>query len=396
MLESNDIPDPEVRKWFLSKNKKTPKLSVSSTEKPNLLWLKVSDLLSEHLCEPYIQGYWDFLRSGEITRNNAYFSYITYLSRSSLLGYGKWSHDELKEKAQSRFSVIQSMKRSGFDNNEPIKLLDFKYKNEFKSARDINCNLVTFDVYDGHHRVCAANFVGLEYIPAIRGTWPKRSIGWLANMSMKENWEWYQPLGLNEPHNISFGNPDDNRHGRKKYEYILRRNIEPIRGRRFLDLGCNAGVISSCLAEGFASKVVGIDYPKKIKQARAVHSTLWMDYGNLSFHGMDLYRTEDFERYLKTTGSVDCIIMCNFIYYLGDKIDTFMDICVDNCSQILLQGNRLKTHNGVRSARIPSQPNYRGEYSQIEGMVELLKRHGFSSSVDAPAGYPKPVVVGVK
>jgi hypothetical protein len=88
--------------------------------------------------------------------------------------------------------------------------------------------------------------------------------------------------------------------------------------------------------------------------------------------------------------------MINSLYYLGDQIDPIMSKIAEKCDKVLLQGNSLKTdENGQKSTRLKSMPDYRGEYATVDGMKELLTRHGYRVRVDAPEGYIKPVVVGM-
>jgi SAM-dependent methyltransferase len=203
-------------------------------------------------------------------------------------------------------------------------------------------------------------------------------------------------IDFGRTNNLHFENIDNNYHGVKKYKFILQRNLQPIKGNRFLDLGCNTGVITACIAEDLADESIGIDKEKQIGQAWAVQDILWKDYGNLVFGITNLTNIDETNNLFCMVKHVDCILMSNVVYYLGGNTDQFLDMCANICDRIVLQGNKLKKYQGDYSDRIPEIPNYRGEYSQINGMVELLERHGFTTNVDAPDNYLKPVVTGIK
>jgi SAM-dependent methyltransferase len=362
---------------------------------PTLYYLPVIQLLSEGILPYFKQGVQEYHCQNELSPDNTYLNWAkqqTSLDRC----YARWDDDMLKDAVLRRIRLVDSMKENGFLPEYPIELLKYTYSQKGRRTLvDQHGLAVTFDNYDGHHRVLAAHLAGITHVPCIESSWPARNVQYVEQKSDEKKKSWYQPINFGCSTSISFQHPDNILHGAKKYDYILRRNLEPVKDRCFLDIGCNTGVISACIAQDWAAQVIGIDRLEVIEQAWWVYDVLWLSYGNLSFRAVDCLDLNAFQRLLKQIGYVDCILMSQFVYYLGDAVDAFIDICSNYTRSIVLQGNGLKQCNSVKSIRT-EQPCYRGEYSQISGMQKLLQEHGYNTIVDAPDSYSKPVVRGAK
>ncbi len=380
-MDPNDIPDLDVREWY----KKEINL-----DNEKIMYVSVEELSSEHFNNSYITGYYCFITDGHLNENNPYWQYVLSLRNSitTQSGYNILSMDECRKKTIDRFKVIESILQDGYDVTKPIVLWTLKFKKNTSSITSREGQVLEFNGYDGHHRIASAKEIGLKYIPAKMGSPNFMPITSLEKMSKREKWKWYQPIDFKTKTKIVFDHKTSNLHGAEKYNFILREALYPIKEHKFIDLGCNTGVITACIAADGAERIIGIDYSQKIKQAGWVKRTLWADYGNLLFRGINL--RDDLDKLQPILElQVDCILMSNFIYYMGDKADELIDMCSNYANRIVLQGNALK--------KDPKQPHYRGEYSQIQGMKELLKRHGYHHHrTIAPHAYHKPVVVGEK
>ena len=347
----------------------------------------------------FLDGYRTFQQTGSLDRQNPYLAYLmngpSHLQRI----YDDMAFEEICDVARARFLMIEDMAAHGFDQQHPIRLFKMKY-----ARRDYHFTVTTvagetleFNAIDGHHRVLSAYINEIRSVPVIQERIKKKPIdvNEIIRKTDKERWKWYQPIDFGPgTERIEFQNPDDNLNGRKKYEFIIKKNMD-IRGKVVLDLGCNTGVISAAMAED-ADLVIGIDDDNHIKQTGFVQQMLWKDYSNLVFKALDLRGVDRFGSFLDSL-SVDWALMANFVYYLGGFTDSFMHEMSKKVPNVLLQGNTLKVDSkGNRTTRCDNMPDYKGEYSTINGMVELLHKHGYRTRVDAPPGYLKPVVVGEK
>ncbi len=73
--------------------------------------------------------------------------------------------------------------------------------------------------------------------------------------------------------------PDNSWHmGTSKFDFIVRRNLPDLQGKRVLEIGCNAGIISIHMARLGAASVVGVDsemgWPGWMEQSRFVKGAL--------------------------------------------------------------------------------------------------------------------------
>lgn len=388
MLQPKDIPDSNVREWFISR------------ESNSVIWLKTESLLDSKLTSLFEVGYREYKRKIPLSQNS-YVKWIKSLANNptSLSCYCRWSDERIYKAALARFELIDDMKLNGFDKAHLLALHKFQFNDKNRQrALDKHGNLVEFDVYDGHHRVAAAYMAGIEFVPACYQDFPRRTFDQLESISRRQGWIWYQPIDFGQsPPALNIVHPNTNLHGEKKYDFILKKHLLPIKGKRFIDFGCNSGVISACIARDGAETVWGLDYPDVVEQAWWLQDTLWVDYGNLLFRGLDLRDLNKTSQMLKSIGQVDCMLMANFIYYLGDKVDDFLELCMGFADKFIIQGNSLKHDERDKpNKRIKSQPNYRGEYATVDGMIALLAKHGLITDVDAPDKYSKPVVTGKK
>ncbi len=382
-LKPEDILDDKVREWYIKKN--------TSTGDGVIVHIPIADIDDAYFYKAYTEGYKQYISNGEHLReNNPYWQFILSLRNSvTPSDFHALSLDVAKKKSTDRFKVMEDIFKNGYDESKPITLWVSKFRTtNIRTVKSVEGQLVSFNGYDGHHRLAAAKKLGMKYIPAIIGKPRFLPLTSLERMSTKNKWNWYQPINFEAETEIHFDHKESNLHGARKYDFILREALQPIKEHTFIDIGCNTGVITACIAADYAKYSIGIDYDRKIEQAIWVKRTLWADYGNLIFRGVHLRNDlSKFQQILEQIKTVDCMLMSNFIYYMGDKTDDLLEICGNFADKIVLQGNKLKPK--------PHQ-HYRGEYSQIKGMKELLEKHGYNTRIIAPHAYPKPIVVGTK
>lgn len=389
MLSPDEIPDPKIRKWYIER------------QYPDLHFVKTSDLIImfPNLVKVFESGYYEYKSNKDIV-NNIYFKWIT--SSASRYYVASW-YDQVNDKwpnlLNSRFAIVDDMRTNGFNNLYPIVIYKLKFRNNEFKCTTLNGTELQFNALDGHHRISAAHIANIDYVPICYGSVYnlQMNAAQIEDVSRKNNWKWYQRIDFGFPVNLDVATPDNDYHGRKKFDRILKQSLHPIAGRSFLDIGCNAGLISACIAENKAKCVIGCDFPRAIEQARLVKSCLWNDYGNLYFYPIDILNINGFNEFVKTIRP-DCILMSNVLYYFGDKTQDIADICLKYSKQLVLQGNNLKRDkNGKETTRLDDMPNYRGEYTTIPGMLSVFKnRPEFSTEIIEQSDYVKPVVIGRK
>lgn len=113
--------------------------------------------------------------------------------------------------------------------------------------------------------------------------------------------------------------PARSRHmGVSKWEFIIRRNLPDLQGKRVLDLGCNNGLMAIHMARQGAREVVGIDsmnyWPRWKEQADFVKSAL-------EWRCQTTYNTRYLELEMKDLpdhelGRFDIVTAFNSFYYL--------------------------------------------------------------------------------
>jgi len=218
--------------------------------------------------------------------------------------------------------------------------------------------------------------------------------------------EWYQP--------VDFGNgviahrtfPPDwqpqpdllyaNDAGMAKWNYIIKRHLPQIQGKRVLDLGSSSGIFSIELARMGAKEVIGIDRNPGIShrstatppaqdvvaQANFVKKSFELleevRYP-VTFIAQDIAKLEELK-----LGRFDLILALNVIYHELDNMPKLIRQLVGMTDYLILQA--CEGHVGELK-----------KWANKLCHAELLLEAGFSNvEIDAPDGYLMPVVIGRK
>ncbi len=183
--------------------------------------------------------------------------------------------------------------------------------------------------------------------------------------------------------------------GVPKFEFIVRRNLPDLQGKRVLELGCNAGVIAIHMTRLGAVEVVGVDceegWPHWREQANFVKGALeWRcrTTYNVRYIECDMRRLPELD-----IGTFDCAIALNCLYYIEeDQIARVVRYLSSVTPHFLVQSNtRDQGHLGRRT-----DPHF---------LAQVLRDNGFPTTKidwpwDRPRGgfwphrYCRPVIVG--
>ena len=205
--------------------------------------------------------------------------------------------------------------------------------------------------------------------------------------------KWYYPINFNGIQVRKDLKPDKTS-GLNNWHNYLKFYLPEIKGKRILDIGCNAGLYDLEMSKMGAREVVGVDLnvrPRQtVKQAQFVKDFFskkeGLDFSNVTFKSMDVCWEK-----LDTLGKFDFACLFCVVYHFEERMDYVMDELSRITEKVVLQGN-LKRFTSVKYKKRPYT-----KYSGIEDMKRLLKRHGFGKlHIFEFGNYPKPVVIGEK
>jgi tRNA (mo5U34)-methyltransferase len=224
---------------------------------------------------------------------------------------------------------------------------------------------------------------------------------WIA-IGVKGFKEWYQPVDFGDGIVAHVTTPPlwedspelDRVRGIAKWNYIVKKHIPSLDGKRVLDLGCNNGVFSIQLARSGAKQVIGIDRNQLIRQksgsilpvqdviAQATFVKQAIEFKENKKYPIN-YISHDIGKLNKLNlGKFDLILALCVVYHeMSDtpKLIKTLSLMTDH---IILQSTLL--HSGELAKW--ASPNI---------LADLLTGNGFNSvEIDAPFGYSWPMIIG--
>jgi 2-polyprenyl-3-methyl-5-hydroxy-6-metoxy-1,4-benzoquinol methylase len=169
------------------------------------------------------------------------------------------------------------------------------------------------------------------------------------------------------------------------------RNLEwivpMVPGRTVLEVGAGEGILSLALA-GEKEHVIGIDMtPVRHEKAKEIQSA-WRELGR-DVDRCEFVLGDVFENRHLFKG-VDTVVACHVIYYFIDRLEEFMKLISENVRYACFIGNagRARHYKEGDHSRLQGQEYY----STLEGMTEILERHGFSIAFSSEER--APIVIG--
>jgi len=218
--------------------------------------------------------------------------------------------------------------------------------------------------------------------------------------------EWYQPVDFGNgvvahvtvppSWNARPGLFNDNTRGLSKWNSVVRKHIPSVEGKRVLDLGCSSGLFSIELARMGAREVIGIDRDAKIghrstntpppqnviAQARFVKKAFELLDGveyPITYVAHDIAHLYELE-----LGRFDLILALCVVYHELDRMPELVHQLASMTDHLILQASQ--AHSGEL-----------GRCANRIRQAEVLLDSGFPYvEIDAPVGYPLPMIVGRK
>lgn len=164
----------------------------------------------------------------------------------------------------------------------------------------------------------------------------------------------------------------------EKYTRIL----PHIPGQRILEIGSAEGVLALLLAKQ-GKEVTALERQRdRHESAQRLRDAWGMDVGGPRFICGDIRDN------LRRLEGVDTFLAVRVIYYLKDDLDAVFAEVAKKVPNVVLCGNRNRADR--YRAGNPDQPS--DYYASLEGMTDLLHRHGYRISTVVSEG--DEIVVG--
>lgn len=181
--------------------------------------------------------------------------------------------------------------------------------------------------------------------------------------------------------------PDSIQTGADKWDYIIKRNLPDLQGKKVLDLGCNNGIMCVMAARAGAVEIVGIDsnslWKDWIEQAKFVKEAL--EWRCRTIYPITFIDANIIDLPKLNLGYFDVVLALCCLYYLSDtEIMEVLKYLQRNSGHIVVQCNTARVHSKEVNRR--ATPKYMGN---------ALKKAGFKFIYfDIPFFYQNPIVVG--
>jgi SAM-dependent methyltransferase len=118
-----------------------------------------------------------------------------------------------------------------------------------------------------------------------------------------------------------------------RYQHVIGNQLDLIKGKRILDIGCSTGVFSLfCLHNG-ASHVIGIDVRnKELEVAKEVCT--FAGYDNFDFRFLNIYELDELK---KVCDTVDTILMSGVFYHVNHHVPLIETISSSSAKNLIIE-----------------------------------------------------------
>lgn len=207
---------------------------------------------------------------------------------------------------------------------------------------------------------------------------------------IREHQPWYQQIhfGFLLDTKSSFRHHVRQLLGRRSQWDLLLEALPDLKGRRVIDVGCNAGTNSIEMSCRDAADVLGVEInPRMVAHAQVaerIYRAQGRPIGKVRFENVDLMQRFDL------LADRDVLVACCVLYHLGDLAPLERAIAASPIDTLVVQGNTVRCNpDGSRGAGAVHQ-----EIAGVEGITRFAERSGGFRvvSVTAPE-HQFPVVV---
>jgi tRNA (mo5U34)-methyltransferase len=169
---------------------------------------------------------------------------------------------------------------------------------------------------------------------------------------------------------------------RQRYRYFFERLLDAsggsLRGRRVLDLGCNAGYWSLAAIEAGADFVLGVDLkPQYIEQAQLVFEVKRVDAARYGFHTGDLFTAD-------LSGAFDVVLCLGVLDHLARPVELFELMARTGTELIVIDSNVSRARASLfEVSRLYSTRDVAGDGLVLipsrQAVIDLARRVGFEA-----------------
>lgn len=169
------------------------------------------------------------------------------------------------------------------------------------------------------------------------------------------------------------------------------RLVPLIPGQRILEIGAGEGILSLALARDGRQKVYSLDVTPVRHEAAKMLRDAWLAAGAVTEDQTHLVLGDVFE-HLNLLRDIDTVVASRVIYYFHDRIDELFAEVGTSAKHVALVGNAERAL-WWRMGKRDSLGEF-AYYATVEGMTELLRRHGYEITFTDSKRGKDPVVVG--
>jgi SAM-dependent methyltransferase len=118
-----------------------------------------------------------------------------------------------------------------------------------------------------------------------------------------------------------------------RYQHTIGNQLEFIKGKRILDIGCNVGILSLLCLHNGATHVTGIDVrDKELEVSRELCS--FAGYENFDFQFLNIY---DLDKLKELCDNVDTVLLSGVFYHINNHVQLIETIANSSSKHLIVE-----------------------------------------------------------